>query len=304
MAEIAIRVVEGGKLDDWIESWLSSLSPATKRAYRADALTFLRWFGSENLGAITREDCHRYKRFLIERHTKPATVNRQLAALRSLLGEAVRYGITPNNAAGGIKGYRQAGISKRTPAPSVDGVNALLASIGTDRLIDVRDRAIIYLAANMGLRREEIAALTTGSISQDQGCVLLTVVGKGTKTRRCRIPDSVLSAVRAWTDRAELRDDVPLIQPIESKKPTGRKIHASTIYTIIGRRLAAAGITGYSPHGFRAFFITEGRRGGADLYAMQRFVGHSDPRTTEGYDRARRDIEDSVGECVHLEDTE
>jgi site-specific recombinase XerD len=301
MESSQIRVVEGRLLEEWIESWLGSLTKGTSRVYRTDAICFLDWFGSRDVSLVTRSDCQRYRASLLETSLAPATINRKMAVVRSMLAESVRHDIRTDNPASGVKGYRSDGISKHSSAPTVEQVRALLESIGDEKLIDARDRAMIYMLATLGLRREEITDLKLSDIGEDHGRTVLTIVGKGHKTRCCAIPTDALAAVRAWIDRAQLSGDVPLLQAINNDQLTGRTLHVNTVYAVVGRRLAAAGIAGCTTHSFRRFLITEGLRNGCPLYKMQRFVGHSDPRTTEGYDVARGDIEESAGDYVRIE---
>jgi integrase len=74
----------------------------------------------------------------------------------------------------------------------------------------------------------------------------------------------------------------------------------NSIYRTVVSRLRNAGISGFSTHSFRAFFITEAIERGCDIYKVQRAAGHSDPRTTQSYDQARDDIEESASGYVRI----
>jgi len=62
------------------------------------------------------------------------------------------------------------------------------------------------------------------------------------------------------------------------------------------RRLLAkigkqVGIERLHPRGLRAAFVTEALRAGVALDRMQYAASHSDPRTTQGYDRRALDLD-------------
>lgn len=297
--ESSIRLVES-RSNSFIEAWLNSLSKRTRIAYSVTLWDFFHWLGTEDAAAVTREDVQRYLGLQKSSNLAPATINRHLAAIRAMLTEAVRHGIRSHNPAEGIKGFKAAGISKHTNAPTCEQVVELIESIGTESLIDLRDRVIIYLAAGLGMRKEEIAELTLDSMQSSHGEVVLRIVGKGSKTRSAKMPDSVLCAVRQWVVAAQLTGDAPLVQAVVNGRPTGKPMSLSTVYAAIGRRLKSAGIVGCSPHSFRAFFITEALDNGADIYKVQRAAGHSDPRTTQGYDTRRDDISDAAADYVRI----
>jgi len=300
MQQSAIRILTP-RHNGFIDSWLQSLSKHTRTAYSSDIAAFWLWFGAEDVSLVTREDCHRWLGSLKATDLRPASINRKLAAVRGMLVEAVRYGIRPDNPFVGIKGFKASGISTRTNVPTVDQVVALMGSIGNETLIDVRDRAVIYLAGGLGMRREEIVDVTLDSLQQTQGKTVLTIVGKGSKTRRNALDPNpnLLDAVRQWIARGRIRPGAALIQGVVHGKANGRALHPSSIYAIIDKRLAAAGLAGFHPHSFRGFFITEALKE-CDIYKVQRAVGHSDPRTTQGYDQARDDVEDSASGYVRI----
>lgn len=61
-----------------------------------------------------------------------------------------------------------------------------------------------------------------------------------------------------------------------------------------------AGVNSCSPLDFRRTFATELLRHGKDLLTVQRLLGHSDPKTTERYDRRNHDEDRKATEVLHL----
>jgi hypothetical protein len=77
----------------------------------------------------------------------------------------------------------------------------------------------------------------------------------------------------------------------------GKPLHRTSAFRIV-QRLAQrkAGIDGQiSPHSLRHTFATIALDSGTSLHALQDSMGHADPRTTRRYDRARNNLQKSVG---------
>lgn len=301
--------------EDFRESWLAGqLSGHTARAYEGDIRQFLEFIGGDNISAVRRQDLFRFRAWLMESlpqgdgtfkpRFKPATINRKLSAVRQLFAEAVRHGIIDRSPAEGMKGYKTAGISSSTRAPSEEQVTALLESMGGDSLPDMRDYAMIYVMAGMGLRRSEVSQIRTGDFGEDQGIPVLTVHGKGNKERRLRVPETVLGAVRRWTDAVfEGLEDVPVFQELIRNGGyhlSGKALTPNGIYHVTRRRLASQGIENLSCHSFRHFCLTYLFRAGCDLYKAQTYAGHSDPRTTQRYDHSREDLDSSAANYINF----
>jgi integrase/recombinase XerD len=296
---LAIREVNINPAE-FTHSWLAGqLSDHTKRAYRTDVEQFLDWFGTYDLAAVTRSDIFRYRDVLNNKYA-PATMNRKLSSVRQLMLEAVRNGVIAFNPADGIKGHKTNGQYSTTKAPSRVQVVALKESLSGSSLIDIRDKAIISMLAGLALRRDELVNLKVNSIGHDQGFNVLTVLGKGSKWRRIDIRPQIMDSITSWLAASGISGDEPLFQGIElnTKKLSGKALTGNGVYHIVTVRMNAVGIVECSPHSLRHFFATEALHNGADLYKVQRFLGHADPKTTERYDRAQDDLNSSASAFV------
>ena len=143
--------------------WLAGFaSENTRRAYRKEIEAFAAFAGWDDVAeavahflALDDGQAHavadKWRAEKIARGLSPASVNRSLAALNSLVANTRRHGITTLRLeAKGVKSkpYRD------TKGPAPWGVRALLGA--------ARDTAIIRLAYGFGLRRAEIASLYIG----------------------------------------------------------------------------------------------------------------------------------------------
>jgi site-specific recombinase XerD len=282
------------------------ISEHTRRAYLSDMkqfagfLVMLGRVHPNNTGAVRREDVLEFRAWLIGQGYAPATINRRLSAVRSTFHEAVQRGIIDADPASGVRGHRQDRMASSTTTPSIDQVRALLQCVEGSDPQAVRDRALIYVLAGMGLRRDEAVRLTVNDLQQDGEYTVLTVRGKGAKVRRPVVPETVLVAVRQLVKRFHLTDGAPLFQSIRGGHLSGQALSGNGVYTILARRYKEAGIECCSPHSLRHFSITHQLHEGADIYRVQRFHGHADPRQTQAYDARRNDLESSPARMVKI----
>jgi len=156
-----------------------------------------------------------------------------------------------------------------------------------------RDRAILDLALFAGLRRDEIANLTTENFKQDGGRWWLVLSGKGQKTRRLKVHDALYKSLAAWLKVAGLAmgagNDPLFCNLTKGGQPTGKALNSSVIGRIVGEYGALAGLAPahgenqLSPHDLRRTCARNAYDNGATLLQVQTLLGHSDPKTTIRY---------------------
>ena len=263
----------------FIESWLEGqLSPQTRRAYRVDLSQFFEFFGSRRLDTISREDILRYRRHLADSYTNPGTVNRHLSTVRAMFAEAVSHRLIDRSPAEGVKGFKADPNPRRLLAPTNDEIWRLLNSVSGDSLPDLRDRAMIYVLIALGLRRAEVVELMGSSVSIQGDIVRLTIIGKGRKERRERLPKTAAFALGQWMKAAKISPDDPLFRRLIVNKKgwrVGRGLTGDGVWHILETRMSKAGLTGYSPHSLRRFFITHGLSPPIPTRAAQQLFGHA-----------------------------
>jgi integrase len=146
------------------------------------------------------------------------------------------------------------------------------------RLRGARDRAILRLLYDTGLRRASIAALKRSDYHDG----LLRAVVKGDKEIEVTLPESTIQALDQW---------LAVAPPSEFMFPgaePGRALNPLTINKLVGERANAVGAKAIHPHCFRAAFVTACYDAGMPEYEIQASVHHSDPKTTRRYDRGSR----------------
>src|SRR5262245_51314222 len=202
--QLSVRQLDAENL---IERWKEGRSPHTVRAYGRDLAHFARWSEAAAPGdAITRlltgtmgeanERLHAYRGAMLDAGLAPATVNRRMSALRSIVQLGRTFGlVTWSLEIDGVKtkAYRD------TAGPGLEGVTAIKRQAAKHRspAKAARDVAIIRVLFDLALRRGEVAGLDLAHFDARAG--RLSVLGKGRREREWRtLPPRTLAALKTW----------------------------------------------------------------------------------------------------------
>ncbi|MFN8486420.1 MAG: tyrosine-type recombinase/integrase [Caldilineaceae bacterium] len=160
-------------------------------------------------------------------------------------------------------------IEPLTPL-SVADFKKLIATCNARTLTGDRDRALLLVLFDSGVRKQELINLKVSDVEMNTGQILIRV-GKGRKARVTFIGQKTQRALRQYLrHRNDLKNDDPLW--IERK---GKKLTPSGLREIIRRRAKKAGIPAPGLHDFRRAFALNALRSGMDVVTLQRLLGHS-----------------------------
>jgi site-specific recombinase XerD len=212
----------------------------------------------------------------------------------SLFSMRVRVGVFVNFC--GMMGYCDADIMRRVPKPKVhvlirrthteEEVRRMLETAADRRLyhpFDAQELTVMLLLfLDTGLRLGEMVRLDVGHFEGD----LIKVVGKAGKERWVMISRPTRKAVDSYL---ELRHPLHPEQPLfinrghggNYARRGGRLTEAGLAVRL--RRLGQAAGIQTSPHRWRHTFAAFSVRNGANLKALQLFLGHSNLATTDRY---------------------
>ncbi len=278
------------------EIWLASQKSArTRRAYKQDVEHFMRRLGIRTPDELRQVD-HRaviaWERMMREHEgAASSTIRRRLAALSSLFKHLVRHGIASRNP---VVDVRRPAINREegsTAAFSKVQARQLLDAPPADTVAGLRDRAILSVGLQVGLRRAEIVALTVGDLHQNRGLDALRLTRKGGRRDALAINPQTAARIRAYLELAGHGDDRqgPLFRPLRGNAKahdTAGRMDPSAIDRVLRKYAADIGLAqGYSAHSMRATFITTALENGAQLEDVQKAAGHRDASTTKLYDR-------------------
>jgi site-specific recombinase XerD len=233
-----------------------------------------------------------WERLMREEEGKEATtVRRRLSALSSLFTHLVKFGVVEKNP---VREVERPVVNRRegmTLAFSQKQARKILDTPPGDTVHGLRDRAILSVGLQVGLRRAEIARLKVSDFHLNRGYDSLKVVRKGGKKGSLAIHPQTAQRIRDYLAKVETEGDIdaPLFLPIRGNQQTTeerRHLQPGEIDRILRKYARRVGLErGYSAHSMRATFITTALDNGASLEDVQRAAGHADPSTTKLYDR-------------------
>jgi integrase/recombinase XerD len=152
----------------------------------------------------------------------------------------------------------------------------------------VRNRAILWLFYDTGIRLSELINLRIGDFDRKRG--LITVKGKGSKERRIALGQNCLRNVLYYLDRhrpdeQELEEWGSLGEDHLFLAETRKPLTKNGVTLLFMRLKKRAGITGkrISPHIFRHTFAIRYLALGKDPFSLQEILGHEDMATVKLY---------------------
>ena len=286
------------------------LAPRTLDAYArglSEYLAFSAASGADPLAA-SREHVARFVRHLNERPLRHAgadpsssacprlsnaTMQQRLTAVRLFYDHVVEEGLRNANPVGrgrSASGVRTGGsqrglLPRETRLPWIPDETEWRAVLDVARREPIRNRVMLALGYDAGLRREELCRLRTDDL--DPGYRLLRVRAETTKGRRERVvPYSAVSGelLRAYlAHRAGFsRARGPLFLS-ESRRNHAAPLTPWTWSKVVRRIALAAGVPRFGTHTLRHLCLTDLARAGWELHAIATFAGHRDPATTLQY---------------------
>jgi len=167
-------------------------------------------------------------------------------------------------------------------------VDRLLATTGGTRPVDLRDRALLELAYSSGLRCGELVALDLVDLDLVAGEVQVRR-GKGGKARRVPVGPPAVEALTAY-----LREGRPHFSTADRVidphavflSRAGTRLCSVLVAKLVRTRARRARLAGrVTTHTLRHSAAVHLLAGGANVRAVQEFLGHADLETTAHYTR-------------------
>ncbi|GGG76542.1 tyrosine recombinase XerD [Salipiger pallidus] len=285
---------------NWIGAFLEAqvaergASGNTVAAYTRDLTDFTSWLAEDGMALDTaqRGDVERYLIHCEAIGLAKATRARRLSAIKQVYRFAFEEGLREDNPAIQVTGP---GKTKRLPKTlSVAEVDRLLvAAENHGRTEDDRRRngCLLQLLYATGMRVSELVTLPVSAARGDPRMLLIR--GKGGKERMVPLSPPAREALSAWLLRRDAAQEAAQIRTPTRSPSThlfpsrGKAGHLTrhAFYVLIKDIAVAAGVSpdGVTPHTLRHAFATHLLENGADLRAIQTFLGHADVATTEIY---------------------
>lgn len=265
-------------------------SAHTRRAYRADVTSLLRYAVRHGAGSLPALDVGVLRGWLAaqaDRGLARSTVARRGASARAFLRWAHRTGLVPTDPSARLASPK---LSRTLPTVLTADAAALLLDTARDdaagasgdgRAPALRAWAAAELLYGTGIRVGELALLDVDDVRRSER--LVRVMGKGGKERVVPFGVPAERAVSAWLDEGR-----PALVGATSGAALllgdrGGRWGQRQVREEVHRLAARAGVDDVAPHALRHSAATHLLQGGSDLRSVQEVLGHSDLGTTQRY---------------------
>lgn len=273
----------------WIESFLDYLqlernySPRTIESYGESLRSFEDYFkkieDKTDWFTVDVDIIRNWVMEQVEKKYKPATVNRNLSALRSFYTYLLRKGVVAKNPAVKVKGPK-----KTKPLPY------FLKESETDQLMEerlypegyigLRDRTIITLFYETGIRLSELEGLDCSDVNL--ASCQLKVTGKRDKQRIVPFGPGMKALLEDYLRERDNSGQLNTNALFLNKN--GARLSKGSIGTLTHRYLSmVTTMKKRSPHVLRHTFATQILNHDGDLRAVKELLGHESVATTEIY---------------------
>lgn len=310
----------GVSLDLLLDDYLSHVaieraySSHTVAAYRSDLLDLIAF--AETRGATEADDLdlallRDWLWAATERGLARTSIARHAASARGFTAWLLRRGTLESDPGARLRAPRAQRTLPRvvTEQAVAEALADLTARADSGEPVEIRNAAIVELLYASALRVSELVGLDIEDI--DRRRRIVRVLGKGSKERMvpygapaARAIDRYLDEARpAMLEAAARRDSArqdgsaggPRVSPVGGSQPggdtraaflgaRGRRLGVRSVYQLVSAVLSAIPGSGPSgPHAFRHSAATHLLDGGADLRAVQEFLGHASLGTTQIY---------------------
>lgn len=261
------------------------LSENTVKGYGND-LALLQEFLTPELevSSVTRENLMLCIGRLSASKKSAATVNRFIAAVRTLFAYAKKLGYVEKNPSIEMKTVK---LPKRIPnfMTSAEVSEICEEPVKDELLWKSRDHALFLMLYSSGCRASEIVGLRLSDFMDGGRSAIVT--GKGNKQRKVYFAQEARLAMSVYlSDRKKLLADLK-IDPAPAQffiNLKGGPLTTGGLRYILNRYSGVEGTKRHvNPHAFRHTFATNMLGNGADVRLVQEMLGHSSISTTQRY---------------------
>lgn len=254
-------------------------SPNTIKNYLADIKHFQEFVGvhtGDGVSAAAQNTLKKFVQHLKKSGLAVSTINRRIQSLRTFYNVLIKEGYRSDNPLDGIKPLK---VAKQNETKWLERhqVRAIFEAIdnypqGEEKR--VRDRAIISVLVNTGLRVSELCNLKLEHLDFENG--IIEVTGKGSKYRKVPFPKASQKAVKRWLKYRDL--DTPYLFHTErSPRITDRAVQH------IAQKLSERLNFKFTVHQLRHTALKNIADATGKIEIVASVAGHEDVNTSKRY---------------------
>lgn len=253
------------EVNHWVSTLVNrGLSPGTIRNYRTWISELINGFPRP-----TKADIDTFLTRMVSRGISPGATNNIISALRSFFSYLRDMELINQDPTSRIRRPRVTRRVRQAPSPEV--VSKLVAPH-----LDTRYYCLLRLLVDCGLRVHEVVKIRLSDIDMEK--LLITVTGKGGKTRVVPFSNSTYGAIRAQL--VDLNEHGYQGEWLFPGKDARKHLTTNAVRRELRRLCKRMGLPHITPHQLRHYFATSMLSAGASLRVTAEILGHSQPSTT------------------------
>lgn len=264
-------------------------SDLTINGYDYEITKFLDYLNDNHLDykKINIDMIRNYLKYLDSLKYKKNSISKNLSSLRSYYKFLTEEKVVLNNPFKNISNPKK---DKKLPDfLNYEEINKLFDSADTKTPLGLRNRCILELLYDTGIRVSELVNLKINDIEFDKK--IINILGKGKKERIVYYGDYLQEVLEKYINDSRKYLLNNKLSEYLILNNSGSKITTRGVEYIIDKMVNEAAIKHkISPHVLRHTFATHMLNGGADIKSIQQLLGHESLSTTGIYTHITNDV--------------
>ena len=256
----------------------------TVKSYKKDLEQFVDYLiNNEGINDFNEVEVFTFRSFIaylnLELKVNKRSINRKLSAIRTFFKYLLENGYIEENKTVYISTPK---FEKALPNYlTKDDFDKIRENINLEKILGLRDRAIVELLYSSGIRSMELLDLNESMINFSEREI--RVIGKGNKERITFFNNTAKKYILEYIERKK-KEYKNYTKDILFVNKNGEKLDSRSLRRLITNYGKKSNLNKeVTPHVFRHSFATELLNQGVDIRYVQELLGHSSIATTQFY---------------------